>query len=92
VADARLVSRILVLLEAQRSLEYEEVAAQLDEPPDAIRETLSRLRGLGLVKAGAVGALEELEAHAVRPASRWRLTVEGREKLVELRAAGRAPP
>jgi predicted ArsR family transcriptional regulator len=83
-----LATRILVLLEQHEQLAYDQVAAELDEPPPTVRDALSRLRGIGFVDVLAVG---ELEAHVTRPAAYWRLTEQGREKLAELRAAGRLP-
>lgn len=77
-------SRILALLEQRGSLGYDQVASSLGEPPDVVRDALSRLRGLGLVDALAVG---ELEAHVTRSATYWRLTQLGREELARLRAA-----
>jgi predicted ArsR family transcriptional regulator len=83
-----LASRVLALLERQGSLGYDEVAAQLGEPPDIVRDALSRLRGLGLVDALTVG---ELEAHLTRSAAYWRLTEAGRAELARLRAAEPPP-
>jgi predicted ArsR family transcriptional regulator len=84
--DNRLGMRVLALLERDGPLGYGEVATRLDEPPDAVRASLTRLRDLGFVDAVAVG---ELEAHLTRAAAQWRLTDAGREKLAHLRAAGR---
>jgi predicted ArsR family transcriptional regulator len=85
MAAAGLARRILTLLEERGSLGYDEIAAVLEEPPDLVREALSRLRGLGFVDAMAVG---ELEAHLTRSASYWRVTEEGRNELKNLRWRG----
>ena len=73
----RLGHRILALLREHESLGYEQIAAHLEEPPHEVRAALSRLRGIGLVDAIAVG---ELDAHTTRAATYWRLTAAGRER------------
>jgi predicted ArsR family transcriptional regulator len=73
---------ILALLEQEGSLAYDQVAAMLDQRPDAVRNVLTRLREGGLVDVVAVG---ELEGHSTRAASYWRLTDAGREELSRLR-------
>ena len=75
-----------MLLEQHEQLAYEQIAANLDEPPHTVREGLSRLRGIEFVDVLAVG---ELEAHITRPTAYWRLTKHGREKLAHMRAADR---
>ncbi|HYY04018.1 MAG TPA: hypothetical protein VE736_09060 [Gaiellaceae bacterium] len=74
----RLDTRILALLDEHGSLGYDEIATQLDEPPDAIRASLTELRDLGFVDAVTV---DELELHVTRAAVSWRLTDQGREQL-----------
>jgi predicted ArsR family transcriptional regulator len=74
--------RILALLDEHESLAYEQIAAHLNEPPDDVRDALSRLRGIGLVEALAAG---ELHAHTTRAVAYWRLTHVGREEAARLR-------
>jgi len=74
---------ILALLEQYGSFGYEQIAAHLNEPPDAVRRALTRLRDRGLVDALTVG---ELEAHVARSAAYWRLTDSGRTELARLRS------
>ena len=69
---------ILEILNEYGSLGYEQIAAHLTEPPDAVRRALENLRDRGLVGVLSVG---ELEGHQTRAASYWRLTDEGREEL-----------
>jgi predicted ArsR family transcriptional regulator len=74
---------ILELLEEHGSLAYEQIAAHLHEPPDAVRNVLSSLRGRGLVDVLGVG---DLEGHATRTAVYWRLADAGRSELARLRS------
>jgi predicted ArsR family transcriptional regulator len=74
---------ILELRERHGSLAYEQIAAQLGEPSDAVRNALSDLRDAGFVDVLAVG---ELEGHVTRAASYWRLTDAGREELARRRS------
>jgi predicted ArsR family transcriptional regulator len=85
MAKSTLAIQILELLEQHGSLGYEQIAAHLDARPDAVRDALTRLRGLGFVDALAVG---ELEAHLTRSASYWRLTADGRTELARRRFGG----
>ena len=71
MSENLLAARILALLEEHGSCRSEEAAAQLTEPPAAVRDALSRLRGLGLVEAVSVG---EVEAHRPTATSHWRVT------------------
>jgi DNA-binding transcriptional ArsR family regulator len=48
---------ILELLEQHGSLAYEQIAAHLHKPPDAVRNTLASLRDKGLVDVLSVGEL-----------------------------------
>jgi predicted ArsR family transcriptional regulator len=73
---------ILELLERHGSLAYEQIAAHLNEPPDAVRNALADLRERGLVDVLTVG---ELEGHTTRAAAYWRLTEQGREELARRR-------
>jgi len=68
---------ILALLAQHESLAYEQIAAQLGEPPDRVRAALDDLRARELVEAIAVGRLEGQLTTAV---SYWRLTDEGRRR------------
>jgi predicted ArsR family transcriptional regulator len=72
---------ILALLAEHGSLAYEQVAAHLGEPPDAVRTMLTKLRSRGLVDAFAVG---EMQAHGTTAAAYWRLTDAGRAELARL--------
>ena len=74
----------LELLERHGSLAYEQVAAHLHEPPDAVRNVLAFLRDRGLVDVLSVG---ELEDQSTRAASYWRLTDAGRAELARRRSA-----
>jgi predicted ArsR family transcriptional regulator len=69
---------ILELLERHGSLAYEQIAAHLNEPPDAVRNALATLRDRGLVAVLSVG---EMQGHSTRAASYWRLTDQGRVEL-----------
>jgi predicted ArsR family transcriptional regulator len=69
---------ILILLSRHGSLGYEQIAAHLDERPDAVRHALSDLRERGLVDVLTVG---ELEGHSTQAASYWRITDAGRAEL-----------
>ena len=73
---------ILALLELHGSLGYEQIAAHLDEPPDAVRNALSGLGDRGLVDVLSVG---ELERNFTRVAAYWRLTDAGRTELARRR-------
>jgi predicted ArsR family transcriptional regulator len=73
---------ILALLERHGSLGYEQIAAHLNEPPDAVRNALVSLRDRGLVDVLSVG---ELEDNVTRAASYWRLTDAGRAELARRR-------
>jgi predicted ArsR family transcriptional regulator len=72
---------ILELLERHGSLAYEQIAAQLLEPPDVVRKALTSLRERGLVGVLSVG---ELDGHSTGAASYWRLITEGRKELERL--------
>jgi predicted ArsR family transcriptional regulator len=85
-ADGILARKILELLDEHESLGYADVAERVGEPPDAVRDALTRLRGIGFVDAVSVG---ELEAHVTRPVTYWRLTHAGRDELARLRRGGR---
>lgn len=86
MTDGALTHAILELLDAHSSLGYAEVAERLGEQADAVRDALTRLRGVGLVEALGAG---ELEAHLTRAATAWQLTDAGREQLARLRAERR---
>jgi DNA-binding transcriptional ArsR family regulator len=75
---------ILALLEQHGSLAYEQIAAHLHEPPDAVRNALTSLRERGFVDLLSVG---ELEGHSKAVAAYWRLTNDGRAELARLRSA-----
>jgi predicted ArsR family transcriptional regulator len=74
---------ILALLAQHESLGFEQIAAHLGEPPDAVRNALTDLRDSGFVSVLRVG---ELEAHTTKAASYWRLTDRGREELARRRS------
>jgi predicted ArsR family transcriptional regulator len=62
VRTARLLLRavegsILALLEQHGSLGYEQIAAHLGEPPDAVRNALTGLRERGLIDVLSVGGI-----------------------------------
>jgi predicted ArsR family transcriptional regulator len=73
---------ILEVLEQHGSLGYEQIAALLQEPPDAVRNMLASLRDREFVDVLSVG---ELEGNVTRAASYWRLTDEGRAELARRR-------
>ena len=73
---------ILALLEQHGSLAYEQIAAHLNEPPDAVRRVLASLRARGLVD---VLGISEVEGHGTRAAAYWRLTDAGRAELSRIR-------
>jgi predicted ArsR family transcriptional regulator len=77
---------ILALLEQHGSLAYEQIAAHLHEPSDAVRNALVSLRDRGLVDVLSVG---ELEGNVTRAASYWRLTDAGRAELARRRRTER---
>jgi predicted ArsR family transcriptional regulator len=81
VSERLLAARILALLEEHGSCRLEEAAAQLEEPPAAVRDALSRLRGLGMVEVVSVG---EVEAHRPAATSHWGVTDLGRAELARL--------
>ncbi len=74
---------ILTLLEHHGSLAYEQIAAFLQERPDAVRNALSELRDRGLVDVLAVG---ELVGKVANAAAYWQLTDAGRAELARSRA------
>ena len=69
---------VLVLLEAHGSLAHEQVAAHLDERPDAARSVLQSLRTQGFIEALVLGKPAE---SMMTPVAYWRLTERGREQL-----------
>jgi len=73
---------ILVLLEQHGSLGYEQIAAHLRRPPDAVRTALVGLHDRGLIDVLSVG---ELEGQPRSAASYWRLSDAGRAELARLR-------
>ncbi len=75
---------ILLLLERHGSLAYEQIAAQLNERPDDVRNSLTVLRDRGLVEALSVG---ELVGNLTNAAAYWRLTDSGRETLARSRTS-----
>jgi predicted ArsR family transcriptional regulator len=85
--DARegLDAPILELLEHHGSLGYEQIAAQLDARPDAVRNCLSGLRDRGLIAVVSVG---ELVGTVTNAAAYWRLTPSGRTALANARRSG----
>jgi DNA-binding transcriptional ArsR family regulator len=82
-SEARRKGSILELLEQHGSLAYEQIAALLREPPDAVRNALTQLGERGLVDAVALGRLEGTVTTA---ASYSRLTDEGRAELARRRS------
>jgi predicted ArsR family transcriptional regulator len=74
---------ILVLLEQHGSLAYEQIAAHLNERPDAVRNALTSLRDRGLVEVLTIG---ELQAHSTGAPAYWRLAEAGRTELARLRS------
>jgi predicted ArsR family transcriptional regulator len=75
---------ILALLEQHDSLAYEQIAVQVDKPPNIVRSLLSELRASGFVDLLSFG---EFEAHTTN-ASYWRLTDAGRSELARRRLVG----
>jgi predicted ArsR family transcriptional regulator len=73
---------ILALLEHHGALRYEQIAAQLGEAPDAVRNALARLRDERLVDVISTGALVGNLTNAV---AHWRLAPAGRAELARLR-------
>jgi predicted ArsR family transcriptional regulator len=80
----RMEGSILALLEQHGSLAYEQVAAHLNEPPDAVRNLLTDLRERGLVDVLSVG---EPEGNRTRAVAYWRLTDAGRVELARMRSS-----
>ena len=78
----RVEGSILALLEHHGSLGYEQIAAHLGEPPDAVRNALTGLRERGLIDVLSVG---ELQGQLTTAASYWRLSDAGRAELARLR-------
>lgn len=78
---------ILGLLDRHGSLALDQIAAKLQDRPDAVRRELELLRDHGLVAVVAVG---RLEGHTTRAMSYWLLTEEGRKHLVDGAEPGRA--
>lgn len=74
---------ILELLEQHGSLAYEQIAALLSKPPDAVRNQLRDLQERGLVDVVALG---RLEGNVTTAASYWRLTEMGRAELARRRS------
>jgi predicted ArsR family transcriptional regulator len=74
---------ILELLERHGSLAYEQIAALLNKPPDAVRNMLADFKERGLVDVVALG---RLEGNLTTAASYWRLTEQGREELARRRS------
>ena len=77
------MTAILELLERHGSLAYEQIAALLNEPPDAVRNLLTTMHDRGLIDVVAVG---RLEGNVTTAASYWRLTDAGREELARRRS------
>ena len=73
---------ILASLEQHGALGYEQIAAQLGEPPDAVRNVLARLRDEGLVDVVSTGALV---GHLTNAVAHWRLSPAGRTELARMR-------
>jgi predicted ArsR family transcriptional regulator len=74
---------ILEVLEQHGSLAYEQIAAQLQERPDEVRNALADLRDRGLVNVLSVG---ELVGNLTNAAAYWRLTAAGRSELARMRS------
>lgn len=74
---------ILELLEQHGSLAYEQIAALLSKPPDAVRNQLRDLQERGLVDVVALG---RLDGNVTTAASYWRLTEMGRAELARRRS------
>jgi predicted ArsR family transcriptional regulator len=83
-AECQMEGSILALLEQYGSLAYEQIALQLNEPPDAVRNVLASLRARGLVD---VLGISEVEGHGTRAAAYWRLTDAGRVELSRMRSS-----
>lgn len=75
---------ILALLEGHGSLAYEQIAAHLNEPPDAVRKALASLRHRRLID---VLGISEVEGHGTREAAYWRLTDAGQIELSRMRSS-----
>ena len=75
---------ILEMLETNGSLAYYQLAALLDERPDAVRDVLATLRDRGLIDVLSVG---ELRGNRTNAASYWRLTDAGRAELARIRSS-----
>jgi predicted ArsR family transcriptional regulator len=69
---------ILILLARHGTLAFDQIVAQLEEPPNEVRSALVDLREAGFVDVIAVG---ELQGHSTAAASYWRLTDTGRQEL-----------
>ena len=78
-------TRVLELLERHGSLTYEQVAVNLDERADAVRNALADLRDRGLIAVLSVG---ELVGNLTNAAAYWRLTPAGRAELARMRRTG----
>jgi predicted ArsR family transcriptional regulator len=74
---------ILELLERHGSLTYEQIAAHLHQPPDAVRNALIGLRDRRLVDVLNVGPLRDTSPGA---AAYWRLSDGGRAELARRRS------
>jgi predicted ArsR family transcriptional regulator len=75
---------ILELLEQHGSLAYEQIAAHLGAPQDAIRNALQSLRERALVEVLGLTQWSDDPRTAV---AYWRLTDEGRGELARRRTA-----
>jgi predicted ArsR family transcriptional regulator len=73
---------ILILLEQHNTLAFDQIVAQLDDPPSEVRSALTDLREAGFVHVLALG---EVQTHSTPAASYWRLTDSGRRELARLR-------
>lgn len=75
---------ILRLLSLHETLAFDQIVAQLGEPPDAVRSALVDLREGGLVSVLSIG---EIEGHMKTGAGvfYWRLTDRGQEELTRQR-------
>lgn len=71
------------LLEQHGSLGYEQIAAHLHKPPDAVRNALTYLSEAGQVDVLSVG--ERKGNLTTNAAAYWRLTDSGREELARRR-------
>lgn len=74
---------ILELLERHGSLAYEQIAALLSKPSDAVRNLLTDLKERGLVDVVALGRLEGDLTTAV---TYWTPSDEGRAELARRRS------